>query len=84
VQAVADHEAAGVVEEGDQVDTPVLPLEDEGEQVGLPQLVGRGPLEGADVIGMRSRGHLLALIAGLVQDAGDGGGTGGQGGAAQQ
>ena len=40
VQAVADDEAAVVVHEGDQVHPAVLPLEDEGEQVGLPQLIG--------------------------------------------
>ena len=40
VQTVADDEAAVIVHEGDQVDPAVLPLEHEGEQVRLPQLVG--------------------------------------------
>ena len=84
VQAVADEEAAVVVHEGDQVDAAVLPLEDEGEQVGLPELVGPGPLEVADLVGVGPGGRLLQLVAGLVQDAGDGLGAGGQGRAAQQ
>jgi len=36
VQAVANQEAAVIVHEGHQVDPPVLPLEHEGEQIGLP------------------------------------------------
>ena len=48
VQAVAGDEAAVVVHEGHQVDAAVLPLEHEGEQIGLPELVRPGPLEGAD------------------------------------
>ena len=71
VQTEADEEPAVVVEEGDQVDPPVLPLEHEGEQVGLPELVGPGPLEEADLVGMRSRGRFVQLVARLMQHAGD-------------
>ena len=49
VQAVADDEPAVVVHEGDQVDPPVLPLEHEGEQVGLPKLVGTRRMGGPPV-----------------------------------
>ena len=84
VQPVADQEAAVIVHEGHQVDAAVLPLQDEGEQVGLPQLVGAGALEVANLVGMGASGGLLGLVAGLMQDAGDGLGAGGQGGAAQQ
>ena len=72
MQAVADDEPAVVVHEGHQIDPPVLPLEHEREQVGLPQLVGLGPLEAADVIGMRLGRLLLQLIARLVQHPGHG------------
>ena len=56
-----------IVEEGDEVDAAVLPLEDEGEQVRLPELIGPGPLEVADLVGMRPRGGLVQLVAGLAQ-----------------
>jgi hypothetical protein len=42
VQTEADQKPAVIIEEGNQVNPPVLPLEDEGEQIGLPELVGRG------------------------------------------
>src|SRR5450755_2529883 len=50
VQAVADEEAAMIVHEGDQVDAAILAFEDEGEQVGLPELVGAGAFETADLV----------------------------------
>jgi hypothetical protein len=84
VQPVADDEAAVVIQKGDQVDASVLPLEDEGEQVGLPELVGPGALEVADVVGMRPGGDFFQLIAGLMQDARHGGSAGRQGRTAQQ
>ena len=67
MQPVAGDEPAVVVHEGHQVDAAVLPLEHEREQVGLPELVGRGPLELADLVGMRTGGHLFHLVARLVQ-----------------
>jgi hypothetical protein len=81
MQTVADQEAAVIVQEGDEVDAPVLPLQDEGEQVGLPELVGPAALEAVDGGRVRPGGPLLRLIAGFVQDVGDGLGAGGQGGA---
>jgi hypothetical protein len=85
VQAEAGNEATVVVQEGDQRDAAILLLQDEREQVGLPQLIGRGPLEARDRWGVwRVRGHVLQHVAGLAEDAGHGGGAGGQGQAAQQ
>jgi hypothetical protein len=69
-----------IVHKGDQVDAAVLPFENEGEQVRLPQLIGPGALEVADVVAVSAGGHLLELVALLMENAGDGGGTGGQGG----
>ena len=63
---------------------PVLPLEHEREQVGLPELVGPGPLEVPHLVGMRAGGHLFQLVAGLVQHPGHGRGAGRQRRAAQQ
>jgi hypothetical protein len=54
-----------VVEEGDQVDAAVLPLEDKHEQVGLPQLIGGGAL---DVAGRR----FMAGVDGAVFQRGAG------------
>ena len=71
VQAEADEKPAVIIEEGDQVDPPVLPLEHEREQVGLPELVGPGPLEEADLVGMGSRRSFVQLVAGLMEHAGD-------------
>ena len=85
VQAVADDEAAVVVHEGDQVDPPVLPLEDEREQVGLPQLIRAGPLEASGPCRDAAASATSSqLVAGLVQHPGHGRGAGGQGRAAQQ
>jgi hypothetical protein len=83
VQPVAGDEAAVVVEEGDQVDATVLPLEHKGKQVGLPELIGPRPLEAAGGgIVTQVVGEVVGARAGVVQDAGDGGGAGRQGGAA--
>ena len=84
VQAVPDNEAAVVVHERHQINPPILPLEDKRKQVGLPQLIGFGPLEVADLVRMRPAGHLLHLIAGFVQHPRHRRGTGGQGRAAYQ
>ncbi len=80
VQSEAHEEPAVVIHEGDQVDPPVLALEHEREQVGLPELVGPGPLEEADLVGMRSGGGFLQLVAGLVQDAATAAGLAGSAG----
>src|SRR5207245_10936565 len=40
MQAGAGSLAAVIVHEGNEVDATVLPFEDEGEQIGLPELVG--------------------------------------------
>jgi hypothetical protein len=71
VQGVADDEAGVIVHERDEIDPAVLALEHESEQVGLPQLVGPGPLEGADLVGVRRGGLFLQDIAGLTQNGGD-------------
>jgi hypothetical protein len=84
VQAVADDEAAVIIHEGDQVDAAILAFEDEGEQVGLPELVGAGAFETADLVGMGPGRDLFELVAGLVQGVGDGRGAGGQCRSAQQ
>jgi len=67
VQAVTGDEPAVVVHECDQVDAAVLPLEHEGEQVSLPQLVRFGPLERAHGWRVRPRGGLFHLVTRLVQ-----------------
>jgi hypothetical protein len=77
VQAVADEKARVIVHESDQVDAAVLSLQDESEQIGLPQLVGPGPLEVPHRRGVRVGRRLLQFVAGLAQDAGDGLGAGG-------
>jgi hypothetical protein len=59
MQAVADQEAAVIIQEGDQLDAAVLPLEDKGEQVGLPELVGASALETAGAVRVRPRRRLL-------------------------
>ena len=84
VDPVAGEESAVVVHEGHHVNPPVLPLQDEGEQIGLPKLVGRGPLELPLLIGMRMGGHLLHLVARLVQDPRHGPRRGRQGWPAEQ
>jgi hypothetical protein len=45
VQAEAGQEPAVIVEKGNQVNAAILSLQDKGEQVGLPELIGCGPLE---------------------------------------
>jgi len=40
------------IHEGDQIQAAVLSLQNEGEQVGLPELIGLGALEVTDVVGM--------------------------------
>ena len=79
MQAVADNKCAAViVEEGHQVHAPILPLQYERKQIGLPQLVWLGTLETADVIWMRP-GRLLHLcIARFPQHPGHGIRTGRQ------
>src|SRR5262249_61178598 len=72
------------VEEGVQVGAGGLRLQDGGHKSRLPQLGGRGAREVAGGRLVGPAGGLLQLVAGLVQDAGDGGGAGGQGGAAQE
>jgi hypothetical protein len=69
VQAVADDEAAVVVQKSHEVDPPILPFEDKREQISLPQLIGLGPLEAARVIGVRPGGDFFHLIAGLMEHA---------------
>jgi diadenosine tetraphosphatase ApaH/serine/threonine PP2A family protein phosphatase len=68
-QHVGYDEARVVVHEGHQVD-PLVPSQEEGEDVGLPELVRGGPL--------KAPGRMLALADGrcrlgqqslLVQDA---------------
>src|SRR5262249_15598218 len=71
VQAIAHHEPAMVVHEGDEIDAPVLPLEDEGEEVRLPELIGPGALEIANLVRMPPRWNLLQLVAGCVKTRGD-------------
>ena len=70
VEDVEPHHVAGViVEEADQVG--VLPAQTEGEDVGLPELVGRGALEGARRggaarvldLGLRKQGVCVELAA---------------------
>lgn len=53
VQPVGDDEAAVIVDEGDQIDPAILALQDEGEEVRLPELVGLGAFEGSLVVGVR-------------------------------
>ncbi len=84
VQAVARDESAVVIHERDEVDTPVLTLEDEREQVGLPELVGRGAFEVTHLVRVRMGRHFLEHVTGLVQDRGDRTGAGWQGGTTQQ
>ncbi len=71
MDAVADDETAVVVHEGDHVHAPVLPLEDEGEQVGLPQLVGAAALEVLDALGVWPGRDLLDHVALLLQVVAD-------------
>ncbi len=78
VQAEADEKPAVIIKERDQVDPPVLPLEHEGEEVGLPELAGPGPLEEPDLIGVGPRGGLVQLITCLTQHAHHGWRTGRQ------
>jgi hypothetical protein len=60
VQGVAGDEAGVVVQESDEIDPAVLTLEEEGEQVGLPELVGLArskerTLSGCGVVAFSSR-----------------------------
>src|SRR5208282_163876 len=64
------------------LNVPSSPSSD--EQISLPQLIGRGPLEAADLVRVRPRRHLLQLVAGLVQHPRHGAGAGRQGRAACQ
>ena len=64
-----DEKTAVVVEEGDQIDPPVLAFEHEGEEVGLPELVGPSAFEAPRVVGVRPSGRLMELVTRLVQDA---------------
>ena len=58
-------------------------IEDEGEQIRLPQLIGGGALEAVRrrLVGGVA-GDVLQGVAGVAEGAGDGGGAGGQRGAA--
>src|SRR5262245_33061870 len=78
MQTVAHDEPAVVVQEADQIEPPILPLEDEGKQVGLPELVGPSPLEALHLRSVRARGPRFGLIARFVQHPGYGGRTGTQ------
>jgi hypothetical protein len=84
MEAIADHEAAMIVQEGDQVDATILPLEDEGKEIGLPKLVGTGTLEAADPIGMRTGRDFFKLVTRFVEDPGHGLRAGGQGRPAEE
>lgn len=77
-QAIARDKAAMIIQEGQEVDAPVLPLEHERKQIGLPQLVGLGALEATDMIGLRLDGLLNRFIAGFFQHPRHGVGTGRQ------
>ena len=68
MEAVRNNEAAVVVHERHQVDAPVLALEDEGKEVGLPQLVGPGPFEAADLVGMGAGRFVDRFVARVMQD----------------
>src|SRR6266702_3047231 len=84
VQAVARDESAVVIHERDEIDAPVLTLEHEREQIGLPELVGRGAFEVTHLVRVRMGRHFLEHVTGLVQDGGDRTGAGWQGGTTQQ
>ena len=79
MQAVANNETTVIVHEGDQVDAAILPLEDKGKQVGLPELIGLGAFEVTDLVGVGAGGRLFEFIAGLMQHPGDRRGAGGEG-----
>ncbi len=85
MQAKAGQEPAVIVEKGNQVNAAILSLQNKREQIGLPELIGHGPLKA--MIGWRVRPvrrHVVEDVAGLAQNTGHGGGTGGQGGATQE
>jgi len=50
MKAKGDDEPAMVVHEGDQIDASVLALQDEGEEIGLPELVRTGALELSEMV----------------------------------
>ena len=75
VQSEADEETAVVVEEGDQIDPPVLAFEHEGKEIGLPELIGPRAFEAPRVVGMRPGRRLVELVTGLVQHACNGRGA---------
>jgi hypothetical protein len=61
-----------VIQEGHQVDAPILPLEHEREEVRLPELIGPGTLEPPHPIGVRMRALVHRLVARFVQHVGHG------------
>lgn len=70
-ERVADDEARVVVHEGRQVQ-PLVASEQEGEDIGLPELVGRRALEAPlGVLASRRRSAYLVEQPFLVQDAPD-------------
>jgi len=71
VQTEADQEAAVVVHEADQMHAPVLALQDEGEEVRLPELIRLAALEATRLVRMRLRRRLFDDVALLLQIATD-------------
>ena len=67
-RALGCQDAAVVVQEGRQVHAAVLLSQDERKEIRLTQLVGPGPLEGADLVRVRSGRFLHEFVAGLVVD----------------
>jgi len=53
------------------MDASVLSLEDEAEEIRLPQLARLLALEASRLVAVRSRRDVLELVARLLQDAGD-------------
>jgi hypothetical protein len=84
VETEADEEPAVVIEERDEVDAAVLPLDDEREEVSLPELVGAGALEVTDLVRVRPGGGLVNFIARFVKGMGHRLGAGGQRRSAEQ
>jgi hypothetical protein len=64
-----------IIHETDQVDATVLSFQDEGEEIGLPELIGTSPFEAVDFGRMGASGKFFEFIAGLGEDMGDGGGA---------